>query len=110
MCRCKVNDIPIPENLQALLTAPIDLLDDDTRRTLHLSSVIGQSFHHGVLKLISDSSTALDRQLSALQQVGLIREAGRVPELEYIFQDDLTREAAYNSVLLREHLGFLQTC
>ncbi|MBQ11285.1 MAG: hypothetical protein CMJ45_07040 [Planctomyces sp.] len=102
----KVEDIPIPENLQALLTARIDRLDDDTRRTLQLSSVIGRSFHHGVLKLISGSSAALDRQLSTLQRVELIREAGRVPELEYIFQHDLTREAAYNSILLRERREF----
>ena len=102
----KVEDIPIPENLQALLTTRIDRLDDDTRRTLQLSSVIGRSFHHGVLKLISGSSTALDRQLSTLQRVELIRESDRVPELEYIFQHDLTREAAYNSILLRERREF----
>ncbi len=102
----KVEDIPIPENLQALLTARIDRLEDDTRRTLQLSSVIGRSFHHGVLKLISDSSIALDKQLSTLQRVELIREASRVPELEYIFQHDLTREAAYNSILLRERREF----
>ena len=36
----------------------------------------------------------------------LIRESSRVPELEYIFQHDLTREAAYNSILLRERREF----
>ena len=30
----KVGDIPIPENLQALLSARIDRLEDDARRTL----------------------------------------------------------------------------
>ncbi len=102
----KVEDIPIPENLQALLSARIDRLEDDARRTLQLSSVIGRSFHYGVLKLISGSSIDLDRQLSTLQRVELIRESSRVPELEYIFQHDLTREAAYNSILLRERREF----
>jgi tetratricopeptide (TPR) repeat protein len=102
----KIEDIPIPENLQALLTARIDQLEDDARRTLQLSSVIGRSFHYGVLKLISDPRIALDRQLSTLQRAELIREAGRVPELEYIFQHDLTREAAYNSIRLRERREF----
>ena len=97
----KVEDIPIPENLQALLSARIDRLEDDARRTLQLSSVIGRSFRYGVIKLISGSSIDLDRQLSTLQRVELIRESSRVPELEYIFQHDLTREAAYNSILLR---------
>jgi len=102
----RVEDIPIPENLQALLTSRIDRLTEDARRTLQLSSVIGRSFYHRVLKLISDSSIPLDRQLSTLQRAELIREAARVPELEYIFQHNLTREAAYNSMLLRERREF----
>ena len=102
----KLEDIPLPENLQALLSARIDRLEDDARRTLQLSSVIGRPFHYGVLKLISGSSIDLDRQLSTLQRVELIRESSRVPELEYIFQHDLTREAAYNSILLRERREF----
>ena len=102
----KVADIPIPENLQALLTSRIDRLEEEARHTLQLSSVIGRSFYHRVLKLISDSSTSLDKQLSTLQRTELIREAGRVLELEYIFRHDLTREAAYNSILLRERREF----
>ena len=98
----KVEDIAIPENLQALLTSRIDRLTEDARRTLQLSSVIGRSFYHRVLKLISDSSIPLDTHLSTLQRAELIREAGKVPELEYIFRHDLTRESAYNSMLLRE--------
>ena len=68
--------------------------------------MIGRSFHYGVINLISGSSIDLDRQLSTLQRVELIRESRRVPELEYIFQHDLTREAAYNSTLLRERREF----
>ena len=102
----RVEDISIPENLQALLTSRIDQLTEDARRTLQLSSVIGRSFYHRVLKLISDSSIPLDTQLSTLQRAELIREASRVPELEYIFRHDLTREAAYNSILLRERRDF----
>ena len=89
-----------------MLTSRIDRLTEDARRTLQLSSVIGRSFYHRVLKLISDSSIALDQHLSALQRAELIREAGRVPELEYIFRHDLTREAAYSSILLRERREF----
>jgi len=102
----RVEDIPIPENLQALLTSRIDRLEEDARRTLQLSSVIGRSFYYRVLKLISDSSIPLDPQLSTLQRAELIREAARLPELQYIFRHDLTREAAYNSILLRERREF----
>ena len=102
----RVEDISIPENLQALLTSRIDKLTEDARRTLQLSSVIGRSFYHRVLKLISDSSIPLDTQLSTLQRAELIREARRIPELEYVFRHDLTREAAYNSILLRERRDY----
>ena len=97
-----VNEISIPENLLALLTSRIDRLEEDARRTLQLSSVIGRSFNHGVLEQISDTDIVLDRQLNTLQRAELISEAARLPELQYIFQHDLAREAAYNSILLRE--------
>ncbi len=73
----RIDDIPIPENLQALLTARIDRLEEGARRTLQLGSVIGRSFYDRVLRLISDSNIALDKELNTLQRAELIREALR---------------------------------
>jgi class 3 adenylate cyclase/Cdc6-like AAA superfamily ATPase len=98
----KVDDITIPDTLQALLMARIDRLDRDTRSTLQLASVIGRSFYAKVLKAISDSTMALDKHLTALQRVELVREAMRLPELEYIFKHELARDAAYSSILNRK--------
>jgi predicted ATPase len=96
-----IRDISIPDTLQALLMARMDRLDRDTRATLQLASVIGRAFYHRVLRAISDSAVALDRHLSALERVELVREASRKPELEYVFRHELTRDAAYNSILRR---------
>jgi class 3 adenylate cyclase len=96
-----VRDISIPDTLMGLLLARMDRLDQEARSTLQLASVIGRTFYHRVLKAISDSALALDRHLVALQRVELVREAGRRPELEYIFKHELTRDAAYSSILLR---------
>ena len=101
-----LEDISIPENLRALITSRIDRLEEGARRTLQLGSVIGRSFYQRVLSLISDSGIALDRQLVTLQRAELILEAGRIPEVEYAFRHDLTREAAYNSILVRERREF----
>ncbi len=101
-----VQEITIPDNLLALVSSRIDRLEEGPRRTLQLSSVIGRSFYHGVLKQITEPNVTLDRQLNTLQRAELIREAARLPELEYTFQHDLTREAAYNSILLRERREF----
>ena len=102
----KLEETPIPENIQALLTSRIDRLEETARRTLQLSSVIGRSFYRRVLERISDPETVLDREISTLQRAELILEASRLPELEYSFRHDLTREAAYNSILLRARKDF----
>ena len=102
----KVDDIPIPENLQALLTSRIDRLDEDARRTLQVGSVIGRSFYHRVIESICGSDIAIDKELGALERAELISEASRIPELEYSFRHDLTREAAYASILIRQRREF----
>jgi predicted ATPase len=98
----KLDEIAIPDSLQALLMARIDRLDTQTRLTLQTASVIGRSFLYRVLEKISDSAITLDKQLGSLERAELLREAGRMPELEYIFKHDLARDAAYNTILNRK--------
>jgi len=99
-------DIAIPDSLQALLMARIDRLDDETRSTLQMASVIGRSFYYRILQAISDSALALDKHLRSLERVELLREAGRMPELEYIFKHELARDAAYATILNRRRRAF----
>jgi predicted ATPase len=82
--------------------ARIDRLDEQTKSTLQTASVIGRSFYYRILETISDSAIALDKQLGSLERAELLREAGRTPELEYIFKHDLARDAAYGSILNRK--------
>ncbi len=96
------NDIHIPDSLQALIIARMDRLEAETRRTLQLAAVIGRSFYYRVLMMITERIRHLDQDLRTLQQVGMIREVARKPELEYIFKHVLTQEAAYNAILLRQ--------
>jgi class 3 adenylate cyclase len=102
----RIEDIPIPDSLQALLMARIDRLDDQTKATLQAASVIGRAFYYRILETISESAIALDKQLVSLERAELLREAGRVPELEYIFKHDLARDAAYNTILNRKRREF----
>jgi tetratricopeptide (TPR) repeat protein len=105
-----IDGIEIPGNLQSMLIARIDQLEQDARRILQLASVIGRSFYYRVLDAINQSISAvhadIDRQLIALQRGELIREAARVPELEYMFRHSLTQEAAYSTILLRQRREF----
>ncbi len=100
--------ITIPDNLRALLTARIDRLDRGDRATLQVAAVIGRHFYKRVLQQIIEQQAQLEQQLSTYQRVDLIRESARIPELEYKFVHELTREAAYHSILRRERRNFHQ--
>lgn len=101
-----VDSVKIPDSLHALLMARIDRLDQETKATLQMASVIGRSFYFSILRAISDSGMAVDKHLQALERVELLREAGRNPELEYIFKHELARDAAYATILNRRRAEF----
>jgi class 3 adenylate cyclase/tetratricopeptide (TPR) repeat protein len=99
----------IPDNLQALLTARIDRLNDAVRQTLQLAAVIGRTFYHRVLQDVAQSERAssngdqpvIESHLSSLQRQQMILEAARKPERLYKFRNALTQEAAYKAILRR---------
>jgi ABC-type oligopeptide transport system substrate-binding subunit/class 3 adenylate cyclase len=102
----EVADIPIPDTLQGVLMARIDRLREDTKRVLQMASVIGRIFLYRVLAAIAEEERRLGEHLLTLQYQEMIRERARIPELEYIFKHDLTREAAYNGLLKKERRVF----
>ena len=101
-------DFAIPDNLQSLLSARMDRLEESTRGTLQLASVIGRSFYHRVLQAVDEASQELDKHLGTLLRLELIREAARVPEVEYTFRNPLTQEAVYKTILIKRRRAFHQ--
>lgn len=98
--------VDVPDTLQALLLSRIDRLEEETRRTVQLAAVIGRSFYYQVLRLVTDSAAVLDTQVQTLLRIDLIREAARIPDLEYVFKHALIQEAAYSSILLKHRRQF----
>jgi class 3 adenylate cyclase/tetratricopeptide (TPR) repeat protein len=96
----RLNQITIPDTIQGVIMARIDRLDDDLKQVLKLAAVIGRSFFYRVLRAITEAERQLDRHLSELQTVELIREKRRIPEREYIFKHALVQEATYDSILI----------
>ncbi|MFN2262685.1 MAG: adenylate/guanylate cyclase domain-containing protein [Anaerolineales bacterium] len=96
----------IPDNLQSLLSARLDQLEDETRNTLQMASVIGRSFYHRVLAAVEQDSTNLDQHVRTLLRLDMIRESSRVPEVEYMFRNPLTQEAVYETILLKRRRQF----
>jgi len=101
-----VAEIAIPDTLQGVLLARIDRLQADARRLLQMAAVIGQTFLYRVLAAIASEERALDQDLLILQREEMIRERARIPELEYNFKHELTREAAYHGLLKKERRDF----
>jgi hypothetical protein len=106
----EVDQINLPDNLQTLLIARIDQLEEETRHTLQLASVIGRSFYFRVLEAINQvtplEQDGLERQLNSLERAELILKAGYIPELEYTFRHSITQEAAYNTILVKQRREF----
>ncbi len=97
--------IDIPDSLQSLLSARIDRLEEETRQILQTAAVIGRSFYRRVLEAIEvqsqETAQVIEHQLNMLLRLEMIREASRLPELEYKFSNPLTQEVAYQTILLK---------
>ncbi|MDP9265140.1 MAG: AAA family ATPase [Chloroflexota bacterium] len=91
-------DMPLPDTVQALLTARIDRLDEGARRVSHAAAVIGRTFSQPVLAEVT-AAPELDRHLTALERHDLVREEARRPERRYAFRHPLLQEATYASIL-----------
>jgi predicted ATPase/class 3 adenylate cyclase len=102
--------IEIPDSLQGLLSSRIDRLEDGTRHIMQLASVIGRSFYHRVLTELGrkDALTvkSVEEQIGRLVRLEMIKEAARVPEVEYKFRNPLTQQIAYQTILLKQRREF----
>ena len=97
----EISETSLPDSLQSLLMARMDRLSKDAKSTLQLASVVGRTFYHRILRQLSDSAMELDKHITALERLELIQEEMRLPELEYVFKHEITRDAAYSSILTR---------
>jgi predicted ATPase len=102
--------VDIPDTVQAVLTARIDLLEPVEKWVLRSAAVVGKEFWGGpVSRLLDDQvmggAGAVEEVLSRLEERGLIvaRLSSMMEgEREYAFRHILTRDVAYESLPRRE--------
>jgi len=92
----------IPSTVQGVISARLDRLERETKRILQEASVIGRAFLYEILKRISDLKQYIDKSLTNLERLDLIKARSLQPELEYIFKHALTQEVVYNGLLIKE--------
>ncbi|MGZ8570887.1 MAG: adenylate/guanylate cyclase domain-containing protein [Actinomycetota bacterium] len=101
-----IEDVHIPDTVQGVLAARIDLLTPTAKRALQGAAVVGRVFWPGpVRQLLNGEAADLDATLAVLRDRELV--LGRLGsaiagEEEYIFKHVLTRDVAYESLPRRE--------
>ena len=92
-------DVLVPPNLQALLAARLDQLEEPERAVLERGAVEGEIFHRGAVQTLSVEGTVLPR-LAALVRKELIRpERTQLPgDDAFRFRHLLVRDAAYDGL------------
>jgi len=94
-----IKDIEVPDTIQGIISARMDRLEDNLKRTMQVASVIGRDFAIRILQSITGMREELKSYLLNLQGLEFIYEKQLFPELEYIFKHALIQEVAYNSLL-----------
>jgi class 3 adenylate cyclase len=102
----EVADVHIPDTVQAVLAARIDLLDPAEKRTLQRAAVVGRVFWPGpVGRLLNGEGEHVRETLGRLEERELVLSrlsSSIAGEPEFAFKHVLTREVAYESLPRRE--------
>ncbi len=101
-----IDEIVIPDSVQAVLAARIDLLPPVERRALLSASVVGRVFWAGsVAQLLDDGDAQADDALARLEDRELVLSqlGSRIEgEREFLFKHVLTRDVAYGTLARRD--------
>jgi tetratricopeptide (TPR) repeat protein len=109
-----ITEVEIPDTVQAVLAARIDLLDAEDRRVLQAASVVGRVFWPGpVASLVGAARPSdLDERLRRLEERELVQSrlgSSLAGQPELIFKHILTRDVAYASIPRRERAAAHRT-
>ena len=97
----KMEAVVIPDTIQELLIARIDLLDEQARSLLKIAAVIGRNFLHRILEAVTPWPERIQESLDRLIRSQLIRRGSRMGEIEYLFSHALTQESVYETMVPR---------
>ena len=100
----EISSIGVPDNLQALILARFDRLDQQQRRILQVAAVIGREFSVALLEavLLGLSGTWIEDQLLQLAERGFIIPRIDSHQADFAFRHVLTSDAIYSTILRRD--------
>jgi predicted ATPase len=93
--------LKIPSTVQDILASRIDRLQATEKQLLQTLAVVGKEFPLTLARqVVQKPDDEIDHMLNDLQLAEFLYEQPAAGEIEYTFKHALTREVAYNSVLL----------
>jgi class 3 adenylate cyclase/tetratricopeptide (TPR) repeat protein len=101
-----IEHVPIPDTIQGVLAARIDLLPPDEKRAVQSAAVVGRVFWPGaVAGLLNGEAERVEETLERLERRDLVLSrigSAMAGERELIFKHILTRDVAYESLPRRD--------
>jgi class 3 adenylate cyclase/tetratricopeptide (TPR) repeat protein len=94
-----LDKLTLPDTVQAVIRSRLDRLDQYSRESMRLASVIGREFTRRILEQISSFKKQLSQSLETLKVLELIQQIRVVPEMEYMFKHVITQEVTYDTLL-----------
>ena len=98
----RVGHIRVPDTLQGVIMTRLDRLEETSRWTAQVASVIGRTFSVDLLRrIVPMSESQLRANLAQLREHEILRDNERAPQLSYIFNHVLVQDVCYRSLLAR---------
>ena len=91
----------LPETVQGLIAARLDLLEPDQKSLLQDAAVIGRRFWTGRARALCASAASLEADLHSLERKEFVRReraSSVADDLEYAFRHLLVRDVAYGQI------------
>ncbi len=101
----RLRGVELPDTVQAVLAARIDLLEPREKKTLQQASVIGRTFWAGAVEALVDERADVDPALRRLEERELVAPrltSSLAGQEELAFTHILTRDVAYETLPRRE--------
>jgi len=98
----KHSNIKVPDTVYGIIADRIDRLEINLKKIIQAASVIGRKFEFRVLESVEPLENDLRNSLATLQDLEFIYEETVSPDIEYTFKHAMTREVAYNSILIKK--------
>jgi class 3 adenylate cyclase/tetratricopeptide (TPR) repeat protein len=98
--RADADELPMPESVQGIIAARLDLLPPDEKQLLHDASVQGKVFWLGGL-IDGRARAEAEQHLHVLERKGFVqraRQSSVADEAEYSFRHVLVRDVAYGQI------------